>query len=516
MAIKTSSQTVVIPEDPALLQVPNQITGVAGYTNEDLGISAGPVQQNKMPIFNKTIAVVDLETTPSNTDKVDTIGLGGETSNNVIRADDFTVFNTNKVIYLTPIDRRTYNTYWFPEYSGNAAPEIDVSGGVTGLLTYGGPITTSGVITLSGVLNIEHGGTGATTPPRAINNLLPSQTGRNNQYLITDGTNVSWSTVSISAVTSIDVNGGNTGLTTTGGPVTTSGVITLDGTLLISHGGTSATTAPEAINNLLPSQSSNSGKFIKTDGNNVSWDNPVTSINVSGGNTGLTTSGGPVTSTGNITLDGTLTISHGGTSATTAPQAINNLLPSQSTNTGKFLKTDGNNVSWASVSLNPAGSDTQIQYNDGGTFGADSNFTFNITTKTLNILNETVNNILNIKNVNQLFTTISGATGVVAHNYANSSVFVHNSIAGNFTVNLTNFTNLTFANNRVTNIVLILNQGATPYMPTALQVSGYAQTINWLGGVIPSGTANKKDLVSFSIFNAVTEYIILGQKLSFG
>lgn len=39
----------------------------------------------------------------------------------------------------------------------------------------------------------------------------------------------------------------------------------------------------------------------------------VTSINVSGGTTGLTTVGGPVTSTGTITLTGTLNPAHGGT-----------------------------------------------------------------------------------------------------------------------------------------------------------------------------------------------------------
>lgn len=514
MAIRTSSQTVVIPEDPALLQVPDQIIGVAGYTNDDLGVTAGPVKQSRMPIFNKTIAVVDLETTPSNTDKVDTIGLGGETSNNVIRADDFTVFNTNKVIYLTPIDRRTYNTYWFPDYSGNALPTIDVSGGVTGLITYGGPLVSAGTITLSGVLNIEHGGTGATTAPHAINNLLPSQTGRNNQYLITDGNNVSWSTISISAVTSIDVNGGNTGLTTTGGPITASGVITLDGTLSITHGGTSATTAPEAINNLLPDQTTNNGKFLITDGNNVSWSSPVTSVDVNGGSTGLTTSGGPITSTGNITLDGILTIEHGGTNANTAPQAINNLLPTQATNNGKFLSTNGNNVSWTTVPVvSPAGSTGQIQFNDGGVFGANTNITFTKASGTLNSLNATISNLLSIKNVYQYFSIITGATGTVTHDCTTSTVFIHNSIIDNFTVSITN---MGLPSNRVTNVVLILNQGSVPYMPTALSIDGSSKTIKWNNSITPTGTADTTDLVSFSIFNTGATYIVLGQLINFG
>lgn len=53
-------------------------------------------------------------------------------------------------------------------------------------------------------------------------------------------------------VTSVDVSGGTTGLTTSGGPVTTSGTITLAGTLAIGNGGTGQTTATAAFNALSP------------------------------------------------------------------------------------------------------------------------------------------------------------------------------------------------------------------------------------------------------------------------
>jgi hypothetical protein len=45
-------------------------------------------------------------------------------------------------------------------------------------------------------------------------------------------------------VTSVDVSGGTTGLTTSGGPVTTSGTITIAGTLAVGSGGTGLTTTP--------------------------------------------------------------------------------------------------------------------------------------------------------------------------------------------------------------------------------------------------------------------------------
>lgn len=51
-------------------------------------------------------------------------------------------------------------------------------------------------------------------------------------------------------VTSVNVSGDSTGLTFTGGPITTSGTITLGGTLSVAYGGTGATTASGARANL--------------------------------------------------------------------------------------------------------------------------------------------------------------------------------------------------------------------------------------------------------------------------
>jgi hypothetical protein len=58
--------------------------------------------------------------------------------------------------------------------------------------------------------------------------------------------------VGTGTVTSVDVSGGTTGLTTSGGPVITSGTITLAGTLAIANGGTGQTTQASAFNALSP------------------------------------------------------------------------------------------------------------------------------------------------------------------------------------------------------------------------------------------------------------------------
>lgn len=55
---------------------------------------------------------------------------------------------------------------------------VDVSGGITGLTFTGGPITSSGTITMGGVLDLDNGGTGATTAAgvRTVLGLSPSAT----------------------------------------------------------------------------------------------------------------------------------------------------------------------------------------------------------------------------------------------------------------------------------------------------------------------------------------------------
>lgn len=79
--------------------------------------------------------------------------------------------------------------------------------------------------------------------------ILPSYAGNAGKVLTVNpsASDVQWNVVSgTGTVTSIDVSGGTTGLTATGGPIVTAGTITLGGTLALANGGTGATTASGA------------------------------------------------------------------------------------------------------------------------------------------------------------------------------------------------------------------------------------------------------------------------------
>ena len=91
----------------------------------------------------------------------------------------------------------------------------------------------------------------------------------------------------------------------------TGGSITGITDLAIADGGTGASTATAAINNLLPSQTSAANKYLQSDGTNVSWDAVTLSTSditgtlaVANGGTGVTSS----TGTGNVVLSNSPTL----------------------------------------------------------------------------------------------------------------------------------------------------------------------------------------------------------------
>ena len=59
----------------------------------------------------------------------------------------------------------------------------------------------------------------------------------------------------------------------------------------------------------------------------------------------------------------------------------------------------GNGSQLTGITTSPSGSNTQVQFNDAGSFGSSANLTFDKTTNTLSTTNLTVNNVANLGNV---------------------------------------------------------------------------------------------------------------------
>ena len=248
---------------------------ITGTTNQiDVANGAGPGNPTLSISTNPILPGTGAVTIPKGTTAQRPGGVDG-----MIR------FNTEISAY------ETFDTTggWSTLPSG-AVTQIDTGTGLTG-----GPITSAGTISIAntGVTANTYGAAGAvgrftvnaqgqltnaqtipividpsqidpgTLPPGVIVPLaqsslniedglaleIPFQTAPNttsfivaptvaNTFLEWDGVDFVWSTNPLGTVTSVDVDGAGTGITFTGGPITTSGVITMGGILASIHGGT--------------------------------------------------------------------------------------------------------------------------------------------------------------------------------------------------------------------------------------------------------------------------------------
>ena len=175
-----------------------------------------------------------------------------------------------------------------------------------------------------GVLPLSRGGTGNSLSPvvgavaySSNDALYLTPTSGNVGDILVSGGGVSppfWQApIGGGTVTSINLTAG-TGISVSGGPITTSGSIAV------------VNTAPDQIVSLtgggLTSITGTYPNFTITSSGGTGT---VSSVAASGGTTGLTFSGSPITTSGTLTLGGTLAVANGGTGATSAAAALTNL-----------------------------------------------------------------------------------------------------------------------------------------------------------------------------------------------
>jgi hypothetical protein len=156
---------------------------------------------------------------------------------------------------------------------------------------------------------------------------------------------------------------------------------------------------------------------------------------------------------------------------------------------------------------------TFVENRDGGEIlRADVDLIFNSADNTLTSGNITTG-ILKINDgVHEKFQELADATGTVTHDCSAGNIFYHSSPDANWTVNLTN---INLSEGYATTVTIIIDQGNTGYYPSALQVGGAAQTINWQGNATPTPSTNRLDVVSFSILAVSGGYIVFGQLTGF-
>lgn len=247
--------------------------------------------------------------------------------------------------------------------------------------------TTGTAANVTGTVAIANGGTGATTQQAAMTALAGANTA--GQYLRGNGTNVVMSAIQAGDVPTLNQN-------------TTGTAANVTGTVAIANGGTGQTTATAAINALLPSQTSQNGKYLTTDGTNTSWATVSGGVTTfSAGTTGLT----PATATsGAVTLGGTLAVANGGTGVTSSTGSGDNVLGTSPTITDPKIAQSINTQTGTSYTAVLADSNKVITLSNSSaitfTIPLNASVTFPIGTS------------LNVAQLGAGQVTIAGAGGV--------------------------------------------------------------------------------------------------------
>lgn len=232
------------------------------------------------------------------------------------------------------------------------------------------------------------------------------------------------------------------------------------------------------------------------------------------------------------------------------------------------VPTDGSSIEVTTFgpSINTAvaaGSNNEIRFNSNGALSSTANLTFDSSALTLSTDNISVGNVTitgsltassagltgqianalvagtvysssqpNITSVGTLTSlNVSGlttyglstetlnplfsATGIVTHDVTNGSTFFHQVPAASF---IPNFTNVPTVDQRIIVCVVVISQGATPYTvnSTTIQIEGVTYTVKWSSATPPAGSANKIDVVSYSLLRSSDTWYVLGQYSTYG
>ena len=179
----------------------------------------------------------------------------------------------------------------------------------------------------------------------------------------------------ITASTTLAVTGASTltGAVTASSTLGVTGAATLSSTLAVT-GASTLTGAVAAGSTLAVTGAATLSSTLAVTGTSTL----TGAVTATAGVTGPITSSNVAITGGSITGITDLAVADGGTGASTAANALNNLLPSQTGNANKYLQTDGTNPSWDAVSLSTADITGTLGVANGGTGVTSSTGTTNV------------------------------------------------------------------------------------------------------------------------------------------
>jgi hypothetical protein len=126
---------------------------------------------------------------------------------------------------------------------------------------------------------------------------------------------------------------------------------------------------------------------------------------------------------------------------------------------------------------------------------------------------QTVNGSLIIEGVSELLTIDGGFGGNRNFDYTSGSIFYLTGLTGNGTWNINN---VPTTNNRGLTMTFVIEQGGTPYSASAYSFDSTPVTIKWSDSSVPTGSANKTEVIGLTAFRVGSSWNVLGSLSTFG
>jgi uncharacterized membrane protein len=195
------------------------------------------------------------------------------------------------------------------------------------------------------------------------------------------------------------------------------------------------------------------------------------------------------------------------------------------TNVSDYLPTYTGNISAGNLSLTGAITDSgqlDIQTtagsanivltpNGSGNVNTPANLTVtgNITGGAIS-----ANNTLTIQQVTEKIKVDSSTgSGNYSIDYSQGSTVMLSGLSGNINIVISNVP--TTSNISIVTTAVI-SQGVTAYIPSNVYINNSLQTILWVSGATPTGTASKNEVFSFALLNNSGSWAVLGQSSYYG
>jgi hypothetical protein len=114
----------------------------------------------------------------------------------------------------------------------------------------------------------------------------------------------------------------------------------------------------------------------------------------------------------------------------------------------------------------------------------------------------------------ETFTSPTISANAATLNFNNSAIFALDSNSANITAN---FTNIPGTAGQTISTTLIITQGATAYIPSAVTINGGGSvTPKWQGGTVPTAVINRVNIVSFTfICTATNTWTVIGSLVDY-